>query len=63
NGLPFNPNDMRLKDLPTDINGTTVDNKPGKPYFASEFVEYLETGKSLDSEANLARHIKRFFKP
>lgn len=33
------------------------------PYFASEFVEYLETGKSLDSEANLARHIKRFFKP
>ena len=36
NGLPFNPNDMRLKDLPTDINGMTADLKPGKPYFASE---------------------------
>lgn len=35
-GTPFNPNDIRMKDLPTDINGMTTDLKPGKPYFASE---------------------------
>ena len=34
-GIPFNPNDIRLKDLPTDINGVTADLKPGQPYFAS----------------------------
>jgi hypothetical protein len=34
-GIPFNPNDIRLKDLPTDINGMTADLKPGQPYFAS----------------------------
>ena len=34
-GIPFNPNDIKLKDLPTDINGMTVDLKPGQPYFAS----------------------------
>ena len=34
-GIPFNPNDIRAKDLPTDINGMTVDLKPGQPYFAS----------------------------
>lgn len=36
-GIPFNPNDIRAKDLPTDLNGVTADLKPGKPYFASEF--------------------------
>jgi len=34
-GIPFNPNDIRAKDLPTDINGMTADLKPGQPYFAS----------------------------
>lgn len=34
-GLPFNPNDIRAKDLPTDLNGVTVDLQPGQPYFAS----------------------------
>ena len=35
-GLPFNPNDIKAKDLPTDLNGVTADLKPGKPFFASE---------------------------
>lgn len=35
-GVPFNPNDIKAKDLPTDLNGMTADLKPGKPYFASE---------------------------
>lgn len=35
NGIPFNPNDIKAKDLPTDINGMTADLKPGQPYFAS----------------------------
>lgn len=35
-GVPFNPNDVRAKDLPTDLNGVTADLKPGKPFFASE---------------------------
>ncbi len=34
-GLPFNPSDIRAKDLPTDLNGVTADLKPGQPYFAS----------------------------
>ncbi len=34
-GIPFNPNDIKAKDLPTDINGTTIDRKPGQPFFAS----------------------------
>jgi hypothetical protein len=34
-GLPFNPNDIKAKDLPTDINGMTVDRKPGQPFFTS----------------------------
>ena len=34
-GLPFNPNDIRAKDLPTDLNGVTADLKPGQPFFAS----------------------------
>ena len=34
-GLPFNPNDIRAKDLPTDLNGVTANLKPGQPYFAS----------------------------
>jgi len=35
-GVPFNPNDVCAKDLPTDLNGVTADLKPGKPFFASE---------------------------
>ena len=34
-GLPFNPNDIKAKDLPTDLNGVTADLKPGQPYFSS----------------------------
>lgn len=34
-GIPFNPNDIRKKDLPTELNGMTADLKPGQPYFAS----------------------------
>ena len=34
-GIPFNPNDIKAKDLPTDLNGVTVDLKPGQPYFSS----------------------------
>lgn len=34
-GVPLNPNDIKAKDLPTDLNGVTVDLKPGQPYFAS----------------------------
>ena len=30
-----NPNDIKAKDLPTDLNGVTADLKPGQPYFAS----------------------------
>ncbi len=31
------------------------------PYFAREFADFLEGKKSIDTEANLNRHIKRFF--
>lgn len=34
-GIPFNPNDIKAKDLPTDINGRTADLKPGQSYFSS----------------------------
>lgn len=34
-GFPFAPSKLRDKNLPTDINGMTADNKPGQPYFAS----------------------------
>lgn len=34
-GLPFNPNDISAKNLPTDLNGVTANLKPGQPYFAS----------------------------
>ena len=34
-GIPFNPNDVKAKDLPTDVNGMTADRKPGQPFFAS----------------------------
>ena len=34
-GIPFNPNDIKANDLPTDINGTTIDRKPGQPFFTS----------------------------
>ncbi len=31
------------------------------PFFAKEFAEYITSGKPLDSEADLARHVRRFF--
>ena len=34
-GLPFNPEQIKVFDLPTDLNGVTADLKPGQPYFAS----------------------------
>lgn len=35
-GLPFNPNDIKAKDLPTDIAAIdTASLRPGQPYFAS----------------------------
>ena len=34
-GIPFNPESIKAKDLPTDLNGVTADLKPGQPYFAS----------------------------
>lgn len=34
-GVPFNLNDLKINDLPTDINGLTEFNRPGKNYFAS----------------------------
>lgn len=34
-GLPFNPDNIKAKDLPTDLNGVTADLQPGQPYFAS----------------------------
>lgn len=34
-GVPFNRNDMDAENLPTDINGLTEFNRPGKNWFAS----------------------------
>lgn len=55
-GLPFNPNDIRAKDLPTDLNGVTADLKPGQPYFASAM---HRTGKrtSFDLLGGLERYL------
>lgn len=39
-GVPFNLNDMSAEDLPTDINGLTEFNKPGKNWFASAQKRY-----------------------
>lgn len=39
-GIPFNLNDMKAEDLPTDINGLTELNKPGKNWFAQAQVRY-----------------------
>lgn len=39
-GVPFNLNDMKAEDLPTDINGLTEFNKPGKNWFASAQQRY-----------------------
>lgn len=55
-GLPFNPNDIRAKDLPTDLNGVTADLKPGQPYFASAMHrEGLRT--SFDLLGGLERYL------
>lgn len=55
-GLPFNPNDIRAKDLPTDLNGVTADLKPGQPYFASAM---HRTGKrtSFDMLGGIERYL------
>ena len=55
-GLPFNPNDIRAKDLPTDLNGVTADLKPGQPYFASAM---HRTGRrtSFDLLGGLERYL------
>lgn len=55
-GLPFNPNDIKAKDLPTDLNGVTADLKPGQPYFASSL---HRTGKrtSFDLLGGLERYL------
>ncbi len=55
-GLPFNPNDIRAKDLPTDLNGVTADLKPGQPYFSSA---NHRTGKrtSFDLLGGLERYL------
>ena len=55
-GLPFNPNDIKAKDLPTDLNGVTADLKPGKPFFASEM---HRTGKrtSFDLLGGVERYL------
>ena len=39
-GVPFNLNDMAAEDLPTDINGLTEFNRPGKNWFASAQKRY-----------------------
>lgn len=39
-GVPFNLNDMSAEDLPTDINGLTEFNKPGKNWFANSQKRY-----------------------
>ncbi len=39
-GVPFNLNDMKAEDLPTDINGLTEFNRPGKNWFASAQKRY-----------------------
>ena len=55
-GLPFNPNDITAKDLPTDLNGVTADLKPGQPYFASSMHrEGLKT--SYDLLGGLERYL------
>lgn len=55
-GLPFNPNDIRAKDLPTDLNGVTADLKPGQPYFSSAM---HRTGKrtSFDLLGGVERYL------
>lgn len=55
-GLPFNPNDIKAKDLPTDLNGVTADLKPGQPYFASAM---HRTGKrtSFDLLGGLEKYL------
>lgn len=39
-GVPFNLNDMKADELPTDINGLTEFNRPGKNWFASAQKRY-----------------------
>ena len=55
-GIPFNPNDIKAKNLPTDLNGMTADLKPGQPYFASAM---HRTGKrtSFDLLGGVERYL------
>ena len=55
-GLPFNPNDIRAKDLPTDLNGVTADLKPGQPFFASA-MHRMGKRTSFDLLGGLERYL------
>ena len=55
-GLPFNPNDIKAKDLPTDLNGVTADLKPGQPYFASA-MHRMGKRTSFDLLGGLERYL------
>ena len=54
-GLPFNPNDMKAKDLPTDMVGRTADLKPGQPFFTSSMHR-----KGKKTTYNLYEGIERY---
>ena len=54
-GIPFNPNDIKAKDLPTDMNGVTADLKPGQPYFASS-----KHRKGIDTTFDLLGGLERY---
>ena len=56
--LGEHPNDSRL----LSFNGFGSKGYALSPYFAKHFCQWLDSECELDSEANLARHIARFFK-
>ena len=56
--LGVHPDDSRL----LSFNGFGSKGYALSPYFAKHFCQYLDGECELDSEANLARHIARFFK-
>ena len=56
-GIPFNPNDIKAKDLPTDINGRTADNKPGQSYFTSAMQR-----KGMRTSFDLLGGVERYLK-
>lgn len=52
------PSDSRL----LSFNGFGSKGFALSPYFAKHFADYLEGASSLDSEADLRRHVKKFYK-